>query len=122
MFTHTILRAVADPEQAEDRGPITQDEAVALFHAFPFEAELARQATNPDLTIPTLIFTALATGSTLTIWSAEPGSFRLWVPETFSMVDGVTDPDDVADCIDLFFESDHETLGIRMIRLEEKYA
>ena len=122
MFTHTILRAVSSPDLAEERGPITQAAALDLFRSFPFEAELNKHLADPDLTVPSLTFTDLATESTLTIWSADPGAFRVWVPETFSMADAITDPDDVADCIELFFESDHETLGIRIIRLEEKYA
>ena len=122
MFTHTILRAVASPDLAEERGPINQAAALDLFHDFPFEAELRKHLADPDLTVPSLTFTALGTESSLTIWSADPGAFRLWVPETFSMVDAITDPDDVVDCIELFFENDLETLGIRLIRLEEKYA
>ncbi len=122
MFTHSVLYAVSSPDEAEERGPISQEAAVALFHSFPFEAELQKRESDPDLTVPSLTFTAIGTESSLTVWSADPGTFRIWVPETFGMVDGITDPDDVTDCIELFFENDLETLGIRLVRMEAKYA
>ena len=120
MFTHQILRAVASPDLVEAGGPITQAQALELFDSFPFETELRKHLADPNLTVPSLTFTALATESSLTIWSADPGAYRIWIPEIFSMVDAITDPHDVADCIELFFQGDLETLNLRVIRLEEK--
>ncbi len=122
MFTHTVLFATLSPDDLEERGPISREEAIELFRSFPFEEELTKREGNADLTVPTLTFTAEADGSSLTIWSADPGEFLIWVPAIFGLAGGVTDPEDVADCVDLFFDSDLETLGIRLIRLEEKYS
>ena len=122
MFTHTVLFASPSPDDLEERGPITQEAALELVRSFPFEAELRKREQDADLTVPTLTFTDEADGSSLAIWSADPGEFLLWVPALLGLVHGVTDPEDVADCVELFFERDTETLGVRLIRMEEKYA
>lgn len=124
IITHTVLAAIADPEAAEERGPISLEEAIDLVRTFPFEAEVRKREADADLTVPTLTFTAEADPdrSSLSIWSADPGEFLLWVPAIFELVGGVTDLEDVVDCVELFFEGDIETLGIRMIRMGEKYA
>ncbi len=112
------------PRPREARGPISLEEAIDLVRTFPFEAEVRKREADADLTVPTLTFTteADADGRQLAIWSADPGEFLLWVPAIFALVGGVTDLEDVVDCVELFFEGDIETLGIRMIRMGEKYA
>ena len=122
MFTHTVLYAAPSPDDFEERGPIDRDDAVALFRSFPFEEELQQRAGDDNLTVPTLTFTDAIDGSDLTIWSADSGEYVVWASAVFGIVHAVTDPDDVADCVELFFDRDVETLGIKMIRLEEKYA
>ncbi len=116
MFTHTVLPAATSPDALEARGPISREDAIHLCRSYPFEEELRKREHDADLTVPTLTFTNEADGSSLAIWSADPGEFLLWVPSIFALVNGVTDLEDVADCVELFFDLDVETLGIRMIR------
>ena len=122
MFTHTVLYASPSPDDFEERGAINRDAAVALFRSFPFEAEHRKRATDDSLTVPTLTFTDATDESTLTIWSPDPGEFVVWATNVFEIVHAITDPDDVIDCLELFFDRDAETLGIKMIHMMDKYA
>ena len=40
MVTHDFLFARSSPDEVEERGPITREEAIVLFRTFPFLIEL----------------------------------------------------------------------------------
>jgi hypothetical protein len=103
MITHDVLFARASPDEVEERGPITRDQAIILYRAFPFVTELKARAHQPDLTAPTITFTDQLSGNALAIWSEMVGRFVIWFPSAFALAEDVSDPGTVENCIELFF-------------------
>jgi hypothetical protein len=104
MVTHDVLFARASPDELEEHGPITRDQAIILFRTFPFLNELAARERQPDLTVPTITFTDQSTGVALAIWSETAGRFVIWLPSAVALAQDVSDPDAVEKCIALFFD------------------
>lgn len=117
MFTHDVLYARGSPDEVEDRGAITRDQAIELFRSFPFGLELAKRAGNPDLTAPTITFTDEATTSCLAVWSEVPGVYVIWLPFAFVLADGTTDAARIEECISNFFAGRFDEVAKRVAEL-----
>lgn len=105
MFTHSVLLASSSPDDVEERGPISADEALQLLRTFPFVEELGKRSKDPDLMVPTITFTNQSQGIDLAIWSEAPNEFTVWLPSCWSLAQRVTDRDAVEKCVTLFFKT-----------------
>lgn len=104
MITHDVLFARASPDELDERGPITRDQAIGLLRPFPFLNELVARERQPDLTVPTISFTDQSTGEALAIWSEVAGQFVIWLPSALAVAQDVSDLEAVEQCIGLFFD------------------
>lgn len=117
VFTHDVLYARASPDEVEDRGAITRDQALELFRSFPFGPELAKRARNPDLTVPTITFTDEASSSCFAVWSEVPGVYVIWLPSAVTLANGTTDSGGIEECISLFFAGRFDEVVQRVTEL-----
>lgn len=120
VITHDLLYASESPDDIEECGPITKADAHRLFAAFPFVRELEKRKANSDLMFPTMTLNNHFDGSVLAIWAEEPGAYVLWFPSETAYAEGVKDPREIDECIDLFFDGNTQVLVERISALSRK--
>jgi hypothetical protein len=102
MFIHNVLFARTSPDEVEERGLITRDQAIALFRTFPFQIELEARERDPNLMVPTITLKDQSSNRALVIWSEMVGKFVIWFTPACVLAEDISDPDAVDRCIGLF--------------------